>query len=74
MVDLNPVEVDDLEGAAEGVLGVLAFAHLKVPRDFTNETASLSETLVIDVLEQLETTSLQEPRLKSLRHFFLSNT
>ena len=61
VVDLHPVEVDDLEGAAEGVLRVLALAHLKVPRDFTNQTASLCETLIVDVLEQLETTSLQEP-------------
>ena len=74
MVDLNPVEVDDLESAAKGVLRVLAFTHLEVSCDFTNETTSLSEAFVVDVLKQLEATGLQEPRLKSLRHFFLSNT
>jgi len=75
LIDLNPVEVDNAESATEGVLGVLALAHLEVSSDLSNETASLGETLVVDVLKQLETTGLQEPRLESLRHFFfLSNT
>ena len=61
VVDLHPVEVDDAESAAESVLGVLTLAHLKVSRDLTDETASLGEAFVVDVLEELETTSLQEP-------------
>ena len=61
VVNLHPVEVDYAESAAESVLGVLTLAHLKVSRDLTDETASLGEAFVVDVLEELETTSLQEP-------------
>ena len=69
VIDLHPVVVDDAEGPAEGVLRVLALAHLEVAGDPPNETASLSETLVVDVLDKLEAPSVQEPLLKSLRHF-----
>jgi hypothetical protein len=71
LIDLNPVEIDNAEGAAKGVLRILALAHLEVSSNLSNETASLSEALIVDVLKQLETTGLQEPSLKSLRHFFL---
>ena len=61
VIDLNPEKVNDLECAEEGVLRVLAFTHLEITSNFTNEAASLSEALVVDVLNYLEATGLQEP-------------
>jgi len=71
LIDLNPVEIDNAESAAKGVLRILTLAHLEVSCDLANETTSLGEALVVNVLKQLETTGLQEPSLESLRHFFL---
>ncbi len=69
VVDLHPVVVDNAEGAEGRVLRVLALAHLEVASNLTNEAASLSKALVVDVLDHLESTGFQEPALKSLRHF-----
>lgn len=54
MVDLHPVEVHDAEGLAGGVLRVLTLTHLEVACNLTNETATLCETLIVNVLDDLE--------------------
>jgi len=69
VIDLNPVVVYDTECAAESVSRVLTLTHLEGASDLTDETASLCETLVDDVLHRLEATALEEPSLKSLRHY-----
>ena len=71
VIDLNPVEVDNLECAAKSMLRVLSLTHLKRTCDLTNESGSLGEALIHDELQCLESAALQEPWLKSLRHFFL---
>ena len=69
MVDLHPVEVHYAEGLASGVLRVLTLSHLEVTSNLTNETATLREAFIVNVLDDLEAAGVQEPRLKSLRHF-----
>jgi hypothetical protein len=61
VIDLNPVVVNNAESAASGVLRVLAFTHLEVTSNLTDETASLGKAFVVDVLNQLEATGVQEP-------------
>jgi hypothetical protein len=69
VVDLHPVEVHYAEGLASGVLRVLTLSHLEVTSNLTNETATLREAFIVNVLDDLEAAGVQEPRLKSLRHF-----
>ena len=69
VIDLNPVEVNNTECAASSMLRVLTLTHLEVTGDLTNETTSLGKAFVVDVLDQLEASRVQEPGLKSLRHF-----
>jgi len=54
VVDLNPIVVDNAEGTAKGVLRVLTLTHLEVAGNLSDKTASLGETLVVDVLDELE--------------------
>ena len=69
VIDLDPVEVNNAESAAGSVLRVLTLTHLEVAGNLTNETASLGKAFIVDVLDQLEASRVQEPGLKSLRHF-----
>lgn len=69
VIDLDPVEVNNAEGAAGSVLRVLTLTHFEVAGNLADETASLGKALVVDVLDKLEATRVQEPGLKSLRHF-----
>ena len=61
VIDLHPVEVHHAEGLPCGVLRVLTLSHLQVASYLTNETATLSETLVVNELNDLETSGVQEP-------------
>ena len=51
MIHLNPDEVDNSESSKECVLGVLAGTHLETLEDTTDETRSLGEALIDEVLE-----------------------
>jgi hypothetical protein len=61
VVNLHPVKVDNAESAAKSVLRILTLTHLEVSCNPSNQTASLGKAFVVDILEELETTSLQEP-------------
>ena len=66
LVSEDPVPVDDLEHAAEGVLSVLALSQLVEAEEPSDEAASLGEVVVPDGLESLRVP--QQEGLNSLRH------